>query len=201
MEILFVTTELAPFSRLGEAADVCAALPKALRGLGHKVTVLSPLYRTVDTAARSLARRLSTLEVAAGEKTFELEVYDGRTAGGVSLLFVGHDQLYRQVDSLHGHGDADEDAVLRAVVLCHAAHRLLATREPRFEVLHAHDGATALAVRLARRDPETRGVVTVLTIHDPQRQGALPADVAIRFGIDLAPRDGRVNLLEGGIAE
>src|SRR5689334_3619542 len=134
MDILFVTAELSPFSRMGEAAEVCAALPKALRGLGHRVTVLSPLYRTVDPAARSLARRLSKLEVTVGSQPYELEVYDGRTSAGVSLLFVGHESLYRHVESLHGPADEGEDAVRRALVLCHAAQRILATREPRFDV-------------------------------------------------------------------
>ena len=45
MEILFVTTELAPYSvdpRSPEIAEAAASLPKALRGLGHRAVVISP---------------------------------------------------------------------------------------------------------------------------------------------------------------
>ena len=40
MEILFVSPEVVPFSKVGGLGDVVGALPKALRALGHKVTVL-----------------------------------------------------------------------------------------------------------------------------------------------------------------
>jgi starch synthase len=50
MEILFVTSEVTPYSKVGGLGDVCGALPKALRTLGHRVTVISPLYSTIDPA-------------------------------------------------------------------------------------------------------------------------------------------------------
>src|SRR4051812_13900585 len=97
VEILFVTSELAPFSvrsATPEVAETAASLPKALRGLGHRVTVMSPLYRDIDPAARSLARRLSTLSVEIGGKTYGCTVYDGRTTGGVDLIFLGNTELF-----------------------------------------------------------------------------------------------------------
>src|ERR1700758_2577127 len=48
MEITFVTTELAPFVKVGGLADVSAALPKALRGIGHAVTVVLPRFPELE---------------------------------------------------------------------------------------------------------------------------------------------------------
>ena len=45
MRILFVTSECTPWSKTGGLADVSAALPAALRGLGSDVRVLMPAYR------------------------------------------------------------------------------------------------------------------------------------------------------------
>ena len=42
MEIVFVTPELHPYSKVGGLADAVAGLAKALRGLGHRVAVVTP---------------------------------------------------------------------------------------------------------------------------------------------------------------
>ncbi len=44
MDILMVTPELAPYARATRAADVVAALAKALCQLDHRVTVAIPKY-------------------------------------------------------------------------------------------------------------------------------------------------------------
>src|SRR6476620_3462672 len=99
VEILFVTNELAPYSvqpNAPEAADAAASLPKALRGLGHRVTVVSPLYKGIDPTTRSLARRLSVVNVKVLGKNYACHLYDGRTTGGVDLLFLGNAELFAE---------------------------------------------------------------------------------------------------------
>ncbi|MGH7271390.1 MAG: glycogen/starch synthase, partial [Polyangiaceae bacterium] len=59
METIFVTTELSPFAKVGGLADVSAALPKALRGLGHGVTVILPRFPSLEAHGLLLARRLT----------------------------------------------------------------------------------------------------------------------------------------------
>lgn len=41
MKVLFVTTEVVPFSKTGGLADVSYALPKALRQLGVDVRIIT----------------------------------------------------------------------------------------------------------------------------------------------------------------
>ncbi|EQD59520.1 Starch synthase catalytic region domain protein, partial [mine drainage metagenome] len=43
MRLAFVTTELAPWIKVGGLADVSASLTKALSALGHTVQVLIPV--------------------------------------------------------------------------------------------------------------------------------------------------------------
>lgn len=45
MNILFVSSEVEPFSKTGGLADVSAALPKALERLGHKFILSHPNIR------------------------------------------------------------------------------------------------------------------------------------------------------------
>lgn len=42
--IVFVTSEAAPYSKTGGLADVCGSLPIALAARGHRVMVVTPRY-------------------------------------------------------------------------------------------------------------------------------------------------------------
>ena len=57
MDILFVATELAPFVKVGGLGDVTAGLTKALRLLGHKVTIVLPRFRGFEAGGLLVARR------------------------------------------------------------------------------------------------------------------------------------------------
>src|SRR5262245_38562913 len=94
MEILFVTSELAPFIKVGGLADVAAALPKALRSLGHKVTLVMPRFQAIDQSGLLLARRLTPLKFTLGERTFEVTIFDGRLPTQVDLVLVDSPGLF-----------------------------------------------------------------------------------------------------------
>ncbi len=66
MDILFVASELGPMAKVGGLADVVAALSKALRLLGHKVTIALPRYPAIEAAGVMVARRLTPLVIAPG---------------------------------------------------------------------------------------------------------------------------------------
>ena len=57
LHILFVTSEVAPYSKTGGLGDVSASLPLALASLGHHVTILTPRYRHIDPEQLRLSRR------------------------------------------------------------------------------------------------------------------------------------------------
>ncbi len=163
VEILFVTSELAPFSgaSVSPVAEAAAALPKALRGLGHKVTVVSPLYASIDPMARSLARRLSTFSVEAQGRSYACTVYDGRTTGGVDLIFLGNSELFATEPTATS---SAEQHALEAAVLGGAVAQLVQKREPAFELVHAQGALAGLAlVALKAALPQ---LPRVLSLHD-----------------------------------
>ena len=53
--IVFVTSEAAPYSKTGGLGDVCGSLPIALAGRGHRVMVISPRYLNGTTADKNFA--------------------------------------------------------------------------------------------------------------------------------------------------
>lgn len=212
MDILFVTPEVAPYSKVGGLADISGALPKALRGLGHRVTVFSPLHHCVDPSKHSLARRLTKLVVPMGERRFECALYDGRTAAGVDLLFLGEPTLFDRPGIYDDPSTRRryEDDALRWAVFARAALELARTREGGFDVLHAHDWPSALApVYLRHRyagDPRLARLGTVVSIHNLVHQGRFPRTTMPELDLDGSlftleglELFGDVSFLKGGL--
>lgn len=79
MDILFVASELSPVVRATSLGDVVASLSKALRLLGHKVTLAVPRFPAIEAGGILVARRLTPLVLrdADGSKV-EVTVFDGR---------------------------------------------------------------------------------------------------------------------------
>jgi len=213
MDILFVSTELAPFVKVGGLADVASALTKALRVLGHKVTVISPRFPGFEAGGLLVARRLTPLRLALGERSFEVTVFDGRLASQVDLVLVDAQDLYAR-PGVYGEGAEDyPDNALRFAVLSRAASeiaRLRAASGQPFDVVHCNDWPAALVPTylrpLAAEVPELAATRTVLTIHNLAHQGVFPKETLPELGLDSSffhvdalEFYGGINLLKQGI--
>ncbi|HVJ90361.1 MAG TPA: glycogen/starch synthase, partial [Labilithrix sp.] len=175
MEILFVTTELAPYVKVGGLADVSAALPKTLKVLGHRVTVVMPRYAAFEESGLLMARRLTPLELTLGDETHEVTVYDGRLSSQVELALVDVPGLFDRPGVYGENGEDYADNALRFAVLSRAAAELAKQRAgdgSAFDVVHANDWPTALVAKYLK----DLGVQTpsVLTIHNIAHQGVFP---------------------------
>lgn len=195
MELLFVTSEITPYSRSGEIGDVCAALPKALRGGGHKVVVVSPLWPGIDATGRGLARRLSGVEVSVGGERFACTLHDGRTTGGVDLVFVGHPELFAV-----GPGPEDTpERVRAALVFAQVAAQVAAAREPQPDVVQAHGWFAAGTLALCASS--VASAARVLALHDARALGRVPESIALPEALAAHAGAGSArSLLAAGIA-
>ncbi|WP_437986572.1 glycogen/starch synthase [Sorangium sp. So ce117] len=68
MDILFAASEIAPIVKVGGLADVVSSLSKALRLLGHKVTIALPRYKALDSSGLMMARRLTPMPLEVDAK-------------------------------------------------------------------------------------------------------------------------------------
>src|SRR3954463_16510435 len=94
MDILFVATELAPMIKVGGLADVVSALSKALRLLGHKVTLALPRFPGIEAGGVMVARRLTPMVLPGPGERVEVTIFDGRLGSGVELLLLDIPGLY-----------------------------------------------------------------------------------------------------------
>ena len=205
MDIVVVTPEIAPYSSWTGAADVAASLPKALRGLGHRVTVISPLWGSIDPAQRHLARRLTRIEVdLAGQKEV-LPLFDGRTAAGVDLAMLASATLFPADASAIAD---DAGAASRWAAFCRGTIELLRRRETKPDVVHLFGWQTAPIALMLAADPTLSALPTVLTIHDLEAHGSFERGAMALFGIDDAHFTmegvefyGRFSALKAGIVK
>ena len=212
-----VSSEVSPWAKSGGLADVVAALPTALAGLGYTVGVVVPRFLSaIDAPARRVISSLP-IPLPSGDQTidiWELPLRDlppstGATPGSVTLYFIDAPKLYGR-PGLYGDQTGEyPDNHIRFAVLARAALEV-ACRLFRTDIFHCHDWQSALVpVYLKSRpamDPRFVGARTLLTIHNLGYQGlfeapafddlGLPAGLFQPGGLEFW---GRVNFLKGGI--
>ncbi len=200
MHILCVSPDVAPYGT-SSAAKVSAGLSQALRHLNYDVTLLSPLYPSINTKELSLARRLDSIQVTQGQHTADFHVYDGRSASGVNTVFLENHSLFEQ--PYDPEEDSDEEKIVRMVLFAAAADQWLKERKDNFGLVHWHDWPLALGLVLCKhRHPD---LPVVLSIYDLQYQGRLSEIMLSTLGLTHQPFSndlvygGSLNLLAAAV--
>jgi len=99
MNIAFVASEGVPFSKTGGLADVVGALPQALAGLGHHVSVYLPRYR--QTKLSDSATVVRSITVPFDDEYRFSSVVSGGSHNGVGFYFVEYPQYFDR-EALYG---------------------------------------------------------------------------------------------------
>jgi starch synthase len=211
-DVLFASSEVAPYSKTGGLADVAASLPKGLIAQGHRVSIITPLYKHLDPEELRLSRRLMPLQVPRLGKVrskVEATVWEGRTDGGVRVFFIEQEEFFGKEDNLYGYGDDDfEDNAARFSFFSRAIVEFALQYSVPVDVIHCNDWHTALApiYRDHYYEDELADVSMVLTIHNLAFQGRFSADAMSQTGLpkkfykagELRQGD-QINFLQGGI--
>ncbi|HTU62616.1 MAG TPA: glycogen/starch synthase, partial [Polyangiales bacterium] len=178
MEILLVAAELAPYARLTPAADSIASLSKALRQLGHSVTVALPRGAGFQGSGPLMARRLSPLVVEPG---LEVTVLEGQLPSGVAIVLFDSPELGKPITFLDAGRESDAEGQ-RVALLCRAAQALVRERAQQnkpIDVVHAHDWPAAPVATLQR---EISGQPVLLTLHGCMEEQWFEAASMSRLG-------------------
>jgi starch synthase len=178
MDILFVASELAPLVKVGGLADVVAALSKALRLLGHRVTIAMPRFAAFDAAGVMVARRLTPIELprAPGERV-QVTLFDGRLGSGSSSCSSTSPALRSARASTatrRGITPTTRGASGSFRAGCPEVMRQRQIAGSPFDVVHAHDWAAAAVPYLMKNAGGLPlSTKSVLTIHNLAHQGRL----------------------------
>lgn len=179
MDVLFVSPSALPYPVEAGAAEAALALAKALRSLGHRVSIVAPHPDEPDPSLSGLSRRLDPLSFEVGGKLEQVHVFDGRTAAGIEWILLSHAAL----------SDLFEDGAkgLLAQVVLARATSLLLHRERSFDVVHFHGEEAALACAVVALEKRTRTVF-----------GTYSLDAPLSFSAKAAHNVGLAHLVQEG---
>lgn len=196
MRILFVSSEVFPFSKTGGLADVAGALPEALVREGHDVLVVSPWYKTLKAEPAPLW--IGDVEVPFDGGTSSCGVGTLERAG-VRYAFVGHEDFQR--DSLYGF----EDDTKRFARFSRAAFQTAERVNFTPDIVHANDWHTGYVPMILQHGYHLPAgfphLPSVFTVHNVQYQGHGELDATLYWlRLPAALRDGPLNYFGGANA-
>ncbi len=217
MKILYVSAEVAPFSKVGGLGDVAGALPKALAALGADVRVITPKYASIDDgpAGRTLRHDGVAFAVAVGRRRYRATLWQSTIPNStVPVYFLRNRRLFDRpgiyLDTTTGKAYPDEP--MRFAFLSRGALRAAEAIGFTPDVIHLNDHHTAPVIGYltyrGNQHPVLRSAKTVFTIHNLGYQGIYSHAMSRDLGMPrmaaapLGPLEffGNVSFMKLGIA-
>ncbi|HEX2924004.1 MAG TPA: glycogen/starch synthase [Chloroflexota bacterium] len=183
LKILFLSAEMAPFAKTGGVSEVAAALPRALRNLGHDVRVAIPRHGRIDPARFSLRPVLSGVQIPVDDHQEAINVLSTELEGNLPVYFIDNEKYFAR-ENLYGYPDDGE----RFIVYCRAVMEMLKLLDWKPDVIHLNDWHTAIVANwlktIYKEDPFFRNVASVYTIHNLAYQGIFGWRILEIAGVD-----------------
>jgi starch synthase len=176
VNILFATSEAAPFSKTGGLGDVCGALPRELARLGHKPVVVLPAFRQARQAGVPIEPTGVTVDIPIGQKRVRGHFLQSRLPDSDVPVFLLEQNGYYDRPQLYREGGEDyQDNCERFTFYCRAALEAIPALGLTVDAVHCHDWCAGLIpaylkTMYGQRD-SWRGLVGLLTIHNLAYQG------------------------------
>ncbi|RUL87322.1 glycogen synthase GlgA [Tautonia sociabilis] len=179
MKVLLLSAEVDPFAKTGGLADVAAALPRALRDLGHEVAVILPAYRRALAAGPEIRDTGAIVRAPIARRSVEGRILASALPPGDVPVYLIDRPSYFDRRGLYGEDGQDyPDNCERFVFFQRAALEAIRVLGLSPDVIHCNDWQTGLVPvyleEVYRRQPGSpfRAVGTVMTIHNLAYQGA-----------------------------
>lgn len=173
LKIVFVASEVSPFSKTGGLADVLQSLPKKLAQMSHqveKVVIITPYYGPVkkkefprETVAKVISLKIDDQEFSFAAKKTNLKT-------NLDVYFICNNKLFGG-QKLYGY----ENDGLRFYFFNKAALKLLEIINFCPDIIHCHDWQTGLVPNFLKIEKTAffNNSFSVFTIHNLAFQGPM----------------------------
>lgn len=211
MNILIVTSELAPFAKSGGLADVASALAAKLKQNGHDVRVVLPHYSLLKDKQIATNRVLDAMCVTMGQGEEWCAVNKFTTEENVPVFLIEHDMYFNRPLLYHDeHMNDYQDNARRYGFFCRAALQFCIDSDFTPDIVHTNDWQTAPAAAYLKtwfwNQDNLKNAASVLTIHNIGYQGNYPAQDYQYLGLgdqnftsEKFESCNNLNMLKGGI--
>jgi starch synthase len=176
MNILFASSEAAPFSKTGGLGDVCGALPRELARLGSSPVVFLPAFRQAKSSGQPIETTGIHVDVPIGRKTVRGHILRSQLPeSDVPVYLIDQPDYYDRPQLYREEGEDYRDNCERFVFYCRATLAAVELLGLEIDVVHCHDWTAALIPAYLKTmlhdSPPYAGMASVLTIHNLAYQG------------------------------
>jgi starch synthase len=209
-DIIFLTSEIYPFSKSGGLADVMGILPLTLSRMGARVAVITPFYGRLSTGKYPVHLVHENCPVGFPWHDTTADIYMADYYG-LPVYFIERGEYFDRRQYYCTHKGDYFDNCERFIFFCRAALTAIRHMGLGARIVHAQDWHAALAVAYLafwrRSDPFWAGMRTVMSIHNLAYQGrfsyrlfeqsGLPVEAWNMEGVEFY---NSFNLMKAGIA-
>ncbi len=179
MNILFVSSEIFPFSKTGGLADVVGSLPPALQREGCNPIAIAPFYKETRkrTSATDTGKRVNVTLTDHQVQAAILKSEDH----AFPVYFIDQPSYFNR-DSLYGDTNGDfPDNAERFIFFSKAALEATVALDLQLDVIHCHDWQTGLIPAYLKTvyesHPAFQKTASVFTIHNLAYQGSFDSSL------------------------
>ena len=109
LKILFVTTDLSPFSKAGGLGDVSRSLPKALSKIGHDVRIIMPRHGVIDEKNHNIKLVKDDLKVKIAENNnINFRIKKGNLTKELPVCFIDKFKYFGGRNKIYGYKDENQ---------------------------------------------------------------------------------------------
>jgi len=209
-QVLFVTSEIYPFSKTGGLADVLGALPLAIQAQGVPTAVVTPFYGRLRTGDYQLRLISADCPVGYPWPSTTAEIYQADYAG-VPVYFISRGEYFDRRYYYNTHAGDYFDNCERFNFFCRAVLSWARRLSQAPQIIHCNDWQAGLVPAylgfLRRHDPFWQNTRSVMTIHNLAFQGRFSSRLFWESGLpheawhmDGVEYYGDFSLLKAGIA-
>ena len=210
LKILFVSSEAAPFAKVGGLGEVLFALPQALRALGHDARVMMPRYASVDRERYALTLVTEGLVVPTDGEPAGLicNVLVHNSPENPPTYFLENQEYYEKRANVYGYADDP----IRWALLSRGVLEFLKHSAWVPNVIVANDWQAGLIPNIIHKEYQNDSVIdtiaTVFVIHNLFHQGAFDHRFVSEMNFDagqspvgdlFSPRLLQLNAMRRGI--
>jgi len=188
MRVLFATSEVSPIIKTGGLADVSAALPASLVGMGADIRILLPGYPQVMKSLKNL-KPIHNFDVYPPSEFSTLPrsvLFFGKLPNGVPLYVLDCPEMYMRGGGAYQdeHGFDWVDNALRFGLFSKVAALLSSDDTPldwKPHIVHCNDWQTGLTPAYLHYLPDPSPCV--MTVHNLAFQGLFPSSILPELGL------------------
>lgn len=209
LDVLMVSSEVAPFAKTGGLADVAGALPKALAENEINVRIFMPLYKNIKEKFELTNKE--TISFHFGGKKEEAAIWKGfLPRSDVPVFFLDKPSYYERSGLYQENGADYPDNAERFAFFSLAALEWCKHTNFFPQVIHCHDWQAALLPVYLKTcygdNLSFKNTATVLTIHNIAYQGAFPKETLAKinlpdslYSVNALEFWNQISYLKGGI--